>query len=69
MIYNVTVDGRAGLPMRGKKKTIEAVLKWAKTVGGVREFVEYRRSLGAWIVAADGTQVNIQKKPLDEQQH
>lgn len=55
--------------MRGKRKTIEAVLKWAKAVGGVREFVEYRRSLGAWIVAADGTQVNIQKKPLDEQQH
>jgi hypothetical protein len=62
MSYRVVINGRAGLPMGGKRKTIEAVLKWAKTVGGVTEFVEYKRSLGAWIVAADGTQVHVCKE-------
>lgn len=63
--YSVHVNGELRGSLQGKRKTINAVIKWCRgEFGGVAQFVEYQAGLGAWLVGADGTQINVRKEVL-----
>jgi hypothetical protein len=61
--YAVRVNGELRGSLQGKRKALTAVIRWCRgEFGGVAEFIEYRASLGAWIVGCDGTQIDVKKE-------